>query len=98
MNKTRRLIFALAMAMTLSLSGRSFGQACCPEKTEQKKEILWRRLETQIKAVDKSFHGVLGVAVLDLTDGKTLLVNGDEVFPQASSIKIAILAELYRQE
>jgi beta-lactamase class A len=98
MNKTRRLIVALVMAMTLPLSGRSFAQACCPEKTEQKKEILWRKLETQIKALDERFHGVLGVAVLDLTDGKTLLVNGDEVFPQASSIKIAILAELYRQE
>jgi len=36
--------------------------------------------------------------VYDLTDGKTLLLHGDEVFPQASSIKIAILAELYRQE
>jgi beta-lactamase class A len=41
---------------------------------------------------------VLGVAILDLTTGQQLLVRPDEVFPQASSIKIAVLAELYRQD
>src|SRR6185369_10504503 len=61
-------------------------------------DVLWQKLESKIKTLDEHFDGVLGVAVLDLTDRKTLLVNGDEVFPQASSIKIAVLAELYRQE
>jgi beta-lactamase class A len=37
------------------------------------------------------------VAILDLTTGQQLLVHPDEVFPQASSIKIAVLAELYTQ-
>jgi len=37
------------------------------------------------------------VAILDLGSGQQLLVNADEVFPQASSIKIAVLAELYHQ-
>ena len=40
---------------------------------------------------------MLGVAILDLNSGQQLLVNADEVFPQASSIKIAVLAELYHQ-
>jgi beta-lactamase class A len=71
---------------------------CCPEKTELKRQILWGKLEASIAAVDQQFDGVLGVAVLDLKDGSTLLLHGDEVFPQASSIKIAILAELYHQE
>ena len=38
-----------------------------------------------------------GVAILDLTSAKKCLPEADEVFPQASSIKIAVLAELYRQ-
>jgi len=40
----------------------------------------------------------MGVAILDLTDGRILLRNADRVFPAASSIKIAILLELYRQD
>lgn len=39
----------------------------------------------------------MGVAILDLTSGRSFFLHGDEVFPQASSIKIAVLAELYRQ-
>jgi len=47
--------------------------------------------------VDRDLNGVLGLAILDLTSGQSLLLHADDVFPQASSIKIAVLAELYRQ-
>lgn len=47
--------------------------------------------------MDQHLDGVLGVAILDLSNEHTLLLNADEVFPTASSIKIAILAEFYRQ-
>jgi beta-lactamase class A len=40
---------------------------------------------------------VLGIAIEDLSNGHMLLSNADETFPTASTIKIAILAELYRQ-
>src|SRR5438067_12691443 len=40
----------------------------------------------------------MGVAILDLSDGRILLRNADRVFPTASSIKIAVLLELYRQD
>src|SRR5881275_3305765 len=39
----------------------------------------------------------MGVAVQDLVTGEKYVLRGDDVFPQASSIKIAVLAELYRQ-
>src|SRR5262245_3529333 len=39
----------------------------------------------------------MGVAIEDLTSGKKYLLRENEVFPQASSIKTAVLAELYRQ-
>src|SRR5579884_2341078 len=64
----------------------------------QKPELLWRKLEQTIHEVDRSLDGVLGVAVLDLTSGQTLFLNADELYPTASSIKIAVLAELYRQD
>jgi beta-lactamase class A len=40
----------------------------------------------------------MGVAIVDLTDDRTILKNADRVFPTASSIKIAILLELYHQD
>src|SRR5437764_14174429 len=40
----------------------------------------------------------MGIAIVDLTDELAILRNEDQVFPTASSIKIAILLELYRQE
>src|SRR5437764_1097129 len=43
-------------------------------------------------------HGLsLDIAIEDLTSGQKYQLRENEVFPQASSIKIAVLAELYRQ-
>ncbi len=39
----------------------------------------------------------MGLAVKDLTSGETFFIHGDEIMPQASSIKIAVLADLYLQ-
>lgn len=39
----------------------------------------------------------MGIAIVDLTDGHRYLLHANDVFPQASSIKICVLAELYRQ-
>jgi beta-lactamase class A len=61
-------------------------------------DLLWRKLETRIEEIAAKLDGVMGVAILDLTDGRILLRNADRVFPAASSIKIAILLELYRQD
>jgi beta-lactamase class A len=62
-----------------------------------KQQVLWERLHATISGIERELDGVLGVAILDLTSGQQLLVHPDEVFPQASSIKIAVLAELYHQ-
>jgi beta-lactamase class A len=68
-----------------------------PNAAAAKQQLLWQKLESTITEVDRGLDGVLGVAVLDLKDGRKFLLHSDEVFPQASSIKIAVLAELYRQ-
>jgi beta-lactamase class A len=68
-----------------------------PNSPAAKQQLLWQKLESTITEVNRGLDGVLGVAVLDLKDGRKFLLHSDEVFPQASSIKIAVLAELYRQ-
>jgi beta-lactamase class A len=47
--------------------------------------------------VDQQLDGVMGLAVKDLTSGEEFFIHGDEIMPQASSIKIAVLANLYLQ-
>ena len=62
-----------------------------------KQQVLWEHLRTAVADEERKLDGVLGVAILDLNSGQSLLIRPDEVFPQASSIKIAVLAELYHQ-
>ena len=69
----------------------------CFAQAPTKQQVLWEKLEASIADVDRNLDGVLGVAIEDLTSGQKYLLRADEVFPQASSIKIVVLAELYRQ-
>ncbi len=61
-------------------------------------EALEERLLGRLRAVEESLGGVLGVAAIDLTTGRAISHRGEAAFPQASSIKIPILIELYRAE
>lgn len=71
---------------------------CCPaQPTNEKLDVLWGKLKQTVEHEDRNLDGVMGVAILDLTDGRTLLWHADDVFTQASSIKITVLAELYRK-
>lgn len=63
----------------------------------QKVDVLFGKLEAAISQVDRELNGVMGLAILDLPSGRQILRNADEVFPTASTIKIAVLAELYHQ-
>ncbi|HEV8254328.1 MAG TPA: serine hydrolase [Vicinamibacteria bacterium] len=62
-----------------------------------KEAALLDKLRARVEAVDRALDGVLGFAVKDLKTGATFELRGNEVFPQASSIKVAVLYELYRQ-
>jgi beta-lactamase class A len=62
-----------------------------------KQRVLWQKLEAEIQKVDQQLDGVMGVAIEDLTTGEHFFLHEDEVFAQASSIKIAVLANLYLQ-
>jgi beta-lactamase class A len=86
----RPLVGALLLFASLSAT------AAAPASGD-KQQVLWERLRAAVSGVEQQLDGVLGVAILDLTTGRQLLVHPDEVFAQASSIKIAVLAELYHQ-
>ncbi len=73
--------------------------ACCPQQGgAEKQQLLWEKLKRVVEEADDKLDGTMGVAILDLTSGQKLLLNADEILPEASSIKIAVLAELYHQE
>jgi beta-lactamase class A len=79
------------------MGGVAFAQ-CCPEKpATEKQQALWQKLQEELRSVDQGLDGVMGLAVKDLTSGETFFIHGDEIMPQASSIKIAVLANLYLQ-
>ncbi len=59
--------------------------------------MLWQKLQEEIRGVDQNLNGVMGLAIKDLTSNEIFFIHGDEVMPQASSIKIAVLANLYLQ-
>jgi beta-lactamase class A len=59
-------------------------------------ELLERKTLAEIRAVADRLDGVLGVAAIDLTTGRTLTLDAETVFPQASSIKIPILVTVFR--
>jgi beta-lactamase class A len=56
-----------------------------------------RMLFRRIRAISESVHGPLGVATIDLRSGRVFVFNGEAEFPAASTIKIPILVELFRE-
>lgn len=72
-----------------------FAQTAAPSPGKQK--VLWQKLEASINQVDEHLDGVMGVAIEDLATGDHFFLHEDEVFAQASSIKITVLANLYLQ-
>jgi beta-lactamase class A len=88
-----------AFAVALAVASNAFAQQKSePIPRDTGSDLLWKKLETRVREIADRLDGVMGVAILDLTDGRSLSHNGDRVFPAASSIKIAILVELYRQD
>jgi beta-lactamase class A len=88
----------VAFFVALALAAGVFGQQKPETPRDTGSDLLWKKLESRVEEIAARFDGVMGLAILDLTDGRILLHNADRVFPAASSIKLAILLELYRQD
>jgi len=104
LNRTRKARaamtkFAFAAFIIAAVVGTSASGEEKPAPTDSGSDLLWKKVESRIDEIAMRFDGVMGVAIVDLTDGqRSLLRNADQVFPAASSIKLAILLELYRQD
>jgi beta-lactamase class A len=92
----RLVLFGLAVLHAICLQG----QQAPPHisGTPPQAELLWLKLDATVQQTNRDLNGTMGLAILDLTDGRTLLLNPDAVFAQASSIKVTVLAELYLQQ
>lgn len=59
--------------------------------------LLREKTETQLREIAGRTRGVLGFSVLDLSNGAHFGFNQENLFPQASAIKIPVLMEVYKQ-
>jgi len=87
------LISTLGFA-TLASAPTTAGQQA-PASTLQ--AALHAKLDAEINRMADQVPGVCGYAIEDLTTGESFERNADLVFPTASSIKVAVLAELMRE-
>ena len=68
------------------------------DSVRAKQDVLWGHMEGAIRRIVHETDAVVGVAIVDLADPeRSFYLNADAVYPTASTIKIAVLAELYRQ-
>jgi beta-lactamase class A len=98
--RLRRATLALAIALGFLALPTPAQTTNAPAATGSgaQGELLWKKLEANVDQIDADLDGTVGVAIMDLTDGRVLLRNADHVFATASSIKVAVLAELYHQQ
>ena len=85
-----RLLLCYALVLSTCVAQTTTSSA-------SKQKVLWQKLASSIEKVDQNLDGVIGVAIEDLTNSDHYLLHEDEVFAQASSIKITVLANLYLQ-
>ena len=87
----------LLLASLVAIVAGAPVSVCAQQNVQEKEQVLWQKLAATVNEEDRKLDGVLAVAILDLSTGQKYLLHADEVMPTASSIKIAILAELYHQ-
>ncbi|HTO75126.1 MAG TPA: serine hydrolase [Thermoanaerobaculia bacterium] len=54
-------------------------------------------LQSRIAEAVHAFRGDMGVAVINLDTGESVAVNGDQRFPTASLVKVAVMVEVFNQ-
>jgi beta-lactamase class A len=98
MGEAALLKYLICVGVLLAASfGQTVGNPPAAPPSGQKQKVLWAKLGSTIHDVDDHLDGVMGVAIEDLKTGDQFFLNENEVFAQASSIKIAVLANLYLQ-
>jgi beta-lactamase class A len=87
----------MVLCLVAASAAQTAGSPGNAPPSAEKQKVLWQKLESTIHDVDQNLDGVMGVAIEDLTTGNQFFLHENEVFAQASSIKITVLANLYLQ-
>ena len=82
----RMQIFSIAVALLL-----------CSSVIFSQQDLLREKCSAQLRSAAERTDAVVGYAMKDLTTGEMYQLNEKEIFPTASSIKVFVLAEVYRQ-
>jgi beta-lactamase class A len=94
--RTSTLLHSTLMAVVL-LAPAAVRAQDNAESVRAKQDVLWSHMEDSVRAIAQRTDAVVGVAIVDLTDQRSFYLNADAVYPTASTIKIAVLGELYSQ-
>jgi beta-lactamase class A len=81
----------LTVALAIAVSG--FSQPA----QDAKANVLRAHVQHRLSEIASAFDGVMGYCIVDLTSGETFGALQDELFPTASSIKLAVIYELFTQ-
>jgi len=84
-------------SLTAALLALTLAAPAPAARLTAKETELWTKLRARIEAVDRGLDGVLGVSVQDRKTGASIELRANELFPTASSIKPAVLLELFHQ-
>jgi beta-lactamase class A len=60
-------------------------------------DLLKGQFAQKLRSIAETSDAVVGIAIKNMATGEKIFINENVVFPQASSIKIHILAELFHQ-
>lgn len=94
-DRLTRRVAVLAVAMMLSILF-TLPPAAAHAQADHLQQLS-RKYQATLDEIARDVAGVMGIAVVDLTTGDSFGVNRTLVFPQGSSIKVALLIELFRQ-
>ena len=95
-----KLMIALFLGLMAAGSGRVQAQDLPPPARSASPAVhpfLWSRMVEDITKTANEVDGRVGVFIRGISSPDTFSLRGDEVFPAASTIKLALLFELYRQ-
>ncbi len=94
----RRMIRTMAGLIACAvLAAPVLAQSSASPHAPQKQQLMWQKVEQAVHDANEELDGVLAVAITDLVSGQKIMMHADEMMPTASTIKIAVLAELYHQ-
>lgn len=88
-------ITALSTMLGMAAASTAIAQATVTATRPKPVRADTAALRHALDSITAGYHGVVGYSIMDLETGDHLAQRGDETFPTASLIKVAILTTVY---